>query len=639
MGMFVRLVISILIIAGIAAPAIAQDCAARTDRFRRAVKLYMDKDTRSAAADSFRVVLRDSICGEYETIEAFQFLGEILCREKRMQEAQQMIFFAIKMDQSFPIDPLVVQSEPLYAEIRRDRFSRLEITSNPPGAIAELDGKYIGRTPDTLEYVSNEKHSILLSPVDERHEPYSGTISVSRDTVMTVHLPVKKVQVHVASKPEQARVYYIVAGRDSFVGTTPHDDLFYWGQVLRIRLESSGYEPYGFQLLAGEDMVSRTIELIPHKGTLNLKYNPKDATVKIDGKESLETIGGRLKTELPIGVHEIMVQAYNYEIGSRRVTIEKGRDSHETMKLKLQSYDFETPMAHGGYPGNLYQSSPVGLGRGYGVNFFGDCSWIEPNHLPPYDSTSTATEKYPIFKFGLGIMGAGNSWLTIGQAFSCLLEMVPVVASGYPYDDLVIDKETKVAVQSQTVLKLTYMQRKHFVGSLGVELDMPIYSDGFFPGYSHPIMILDRGAAKADLKGAASFEVRGDHMRIILGGGYAKYYDDRGTWYQGISTESVYYNAGLSLGQRRRMFLQFFREEFTEFHKDFVGELEMPMMLAVGGAFVFGKAPQFWNTLGIGVSMSLAMDDEDTAFNPTWVYPRYSVYLSVGHARGEKQTW
>jgi hypothetical protein len=624
----------------------AQDCAQRSDDYYAARTYFTDFQT-AKAEQLFLEVVKIEGCEDYVTTRAYQLLAEIKVVQGIPEEARNFALEALRLEPAFEdkLDPLIMQSKGLYGPLREEHFSRLEISSDPPNAIVEIDGKNLGPAPLVVDYIENGEHDLLLHPTDERHGAYSDVVTITQDRVIRAKMPIISVKMSLDSNPQFADVYYKKSEVDSTrVGKTPFEDEFEYGTVKNVVLVKKGYKPARFTLKAETDEIKKNIKLDLVTGKLRLKYFPEDSDVKVNETKSREAHSGILKIELPAGVHKIEVVSKTRRFASRTVKVEiyENREIWKTVNLKHNPYVYSPSITNNASSGCFYLISPEGLGRGWGCNFYYDLLWMDPPGDFDEGPMHYLNENRPIHKIGASIVGAGSSLFQIGQAVDVLFHVEKTESRSWRDED---STETRYGFESITTAKLTPIQTRSAVLSIQGELDVPIANDAPLPSFSHPLIVMVEessgatgltGEYKFDVKGSASLKLRGQQAYALVIAGGAWYGEDL-EWDSGvpISSGSFFYGAEVGLGANQTFLIQFMREDFTIKDRAFVASSEMPMRGYLGGSFHFSGLGFF----NIGVSVSLASNDPDTAYDPEFGCPKYGLHMGLGYSKGIKRSW
>lgn len=204
-------------------------------------------------------------------------------------------------------------------------YGTLDLRSEPSGARAFVDGRYVGRTP--LRYGA-ESGSREVRLEREGYEAYRALVNLPGGSTQRVDAslsPVRRIgTVSFSSEPQGAEV--LVGG--SSLGTTPLRGLTFDEGSYQARFRRAGYEDrvVDFRVQAGGNQTVTT-ELRATRGTLVVTGNVGGARVYINGNDvgSLPSGTGRLSVpDLPVGNHELAVVAPGFSTVIRDVEIGAG---------------------------------------------------------------------------------------------------------------------------------------------------------------------------------------------------------------------------------------------------------------------------------------------------------------------------
>ncbi|MBW1787705.1 MAG: PEGA domain-containing protein [Deltaproteobacteria bacterium] len=191
-----------------------------------------------------------------------------------------------------------------------DRFGALVIKSRPSGADIRINGVLYDRTPARIRLWEGN-HQVEVEKYGYKPHRQKVFVPRARVTVLSPVLnPVERYgTLHMSSDPSGARVFI--------------DGAFYDRTPLRVRLPAGnhdikvkkrGYAPYIENVPIHPDAATvRNVRLIRKGGsigTLMVRSNPQDATVKIDGMVYGQT---PLEIDLPTGYYKLEVRKKGYK--------------------------------------------------------------------------------------------------------------------------------------------------------------------------------------------------------------------------------------------------------------------------------------------------------------------------------------
>ena len=212
-------------------------------------------------------------------------------------------------------------------------YGTLNITSNPSGAEAYVDGQFVGYTPVRYGTQSgNHEVRVQLSGYDT----FSNTVNVTGGQSLRVDAGLNATRrtgsVSFASQPQGAQVY--VNGQ--LVGTTPTAATTFDAGSYQARFTSGGYSDVtvNFSVTANTSQtVSGTLQ--PLSGSLVIRANVGGAAVLIDGQQIgiIPSGSGRLTVpELNTGSHELVVAAPGYRTFTTEFQINPGQTTEVSVQ-------------------------------------------------------------------------------------------------------------------------------------------------------------------------------------------------------------------------------------------------------------------------------------------------------------------
>ena len=211
----------------------------------------------------------------------------------------------------------------------------LTINSNPSGGTVFLDGEETGITPADLKGVKFGAHRIEIKM--DGYKTWSESVDVSDDkgNKLTAILQMLTGAFNIKSEPPNAMI--IIDGKE--VASTPADIGDLKPGKHHVELKKEGYETWSesIEVNAGKD-THITAALQQLIGSINIKSEPSQAIVIVDGKE----VGNAPAnvTDLTPGKYLVEVKMDGYETWSKNVEIEMGMDVNLTTTLKLKTGSF-----------------------------------------------------------------------------------------------------------------------------------------------------------------------------------------------------------------------------------------------------------------------------------------------------------
>ncbi|MDP6924569.1 MAG: PEGA domain-containing protein [Candidatus Scalindua sp.] len=198
----------------------------------------------------------------------------------------------------------------------------LMVESNPPNAIIFVDGKEIGHTPEIIMSSAKGTHAIEVRM--EGYDVWKQTVDIvpGDEKSLTAVLQTKTGSLIVNSKPSGSTI--IFDGKES--GTTPGslEGLKTGGH--QIELKKDGYKTWSESIEIYADKENKiTAALLLLTGSLNIKSEPANATILVDGKEAGNTLANI--TDVIPGKHLVEVKMDGYEVWSESIDVNSSKEN------------------------------------------------------------------------------------------------------------------------------------------------------------------------------------------------------------------------------------------------------------------------------------------------------------------------
>ena len=214
---------------------------------------------------------------------------------------------------------------------RTPAWAPVSLSSTPPGATIEVDGKAEAKTPATVDMGAGERQVTLSAP---GFKPWTRTLTVVADvpqTVPPVTLEPADGQVAVTSEPSGAAVR--VGG--TFRGNTPLTLSLTANQAHTVKVSLEGHSAAEQRVtLAPEGRESLRFELTPVLGAVRFEITPADAEVLIDGKP-VQVSGRTLR--LPARSHQLQVRKAGHVSQGSTFTPQPDSEQRVTVKLLTEA--------------------------------------------------------------------------------------------------------------------------------------------------------------------------------------------------------------------------------------------------------------------------------------------------------------
>ena len=215
----------------------------------------------------------------------------------------------------------------------------LQVSSNPSGAQVQIDGSSQQNSPFTFKNLTPGQHTVVVSKPGFTTETRKIDVAVGKSTPLVVTLnAVPVATITAASQPAGAKV--LIDGKDTGKVTPAtltvdpgehkiilRKDGFKDSAISTPTLKAGGAFDYRPFLQAGKNDDNPFKKLfggIPAgMGAVNLKTNPKGATILMNGFSAPKTTPYKLA--LDPGTYQITLKLDGYKPVTQSVTIEKGK--------------------------------------------------------------------------------------------------------------------------------------------------------------------------------------------------------------------------------------------------------------------------------------------------------------------------
>jgi hypothetical protein len=208
----------------------------------------------------------------------------------------------------------------------------ISIKSEPSNAMILVDGNKVGTTtPAVINDLSPGTHRINISMEGYKIWNESIEIEAKQLTELTAMLHELTGTVNVNSTPVGAMI--LVDGKDA--GTTPEtiSEIKTGTHLIEVRMD--GYENWSENIDVTDKEYDLTATLKEKKGSIEIKSEPSDATIFVDG----DKLGLTPKTieHLKPGIHQVEVRVDGFETWSNSVEVTAEKRSDVTALLKQES--------------------------------------------------------------------------------------------------------------------------------------------------------------------------------------------------------------------------------------------------------------------------------------------------------------
>ena len=216
--------------------------------------------------------------------------------------------------------------------ILRKLTGSLNIKSEPSNAIIIVNGNEVGNTPANIVDLEPGKHLVEARMDGYKNWTENIEVSADKENQIVAVLQIIPGSFSIHSEPSSAVIF--IDGRE--VGTTPLiiTDPDHGKHFVEVKLD--GYEDWRESVgIEHSKETNLTAVLQLKAGSLCIKSKPSIAVVLIDGKEVGTT--PLIITDPSPGTHNVEVKMPGFEIWSKSVKIETGKEAVLTAVLQLKA--------------------------------------------------------------------------------------------------------------------------------------------------------------------------------------------------------------------------------------------------------------------------------------------------------------
>jgi len=204
----------------------------------------------------------------------------------------------------------------------------INIKSEPSNALILIDAKKSGTTPAVIENLRPGAHTVNISM--DGHKVWSESVEIEgeKEKEITAILQEARGTVTIKSIPDAALI--LIDGKES--GTTPRTISDIKIGMHQVEVSIDGYEGWSenIEVIDKENTITATLQ--EKSGSIDIKSEPSNATVLVDGKE----IGSTPETikDLKPGMHQVEVRMDGCEDWSESVEVIVEKVSEITVLLQ-----------------------------------------------------------------------------------------------------------------------------------------------------------------------------------------------------------------------------------------------------------------------------------------------------------------
>ena len=203
------------------------------------------------------------------------------------------------------------------------------LESDPEEAMILLDGKEIGKTPETITGIKTGLHEVEVQKNGCISWNKTIKIKAGRKHAFKATLERRKGSLMIISNPSDARIF--IEGKKA--GRTPEAIAELKSGKYSVEIKLEGYQIWSedAEVIPGEETIVKAV-LQEKPGSIIIKSKPSDAKIFIDGRETgttPETI-----SDLESGAHIVELKLDGYDVWSESVEVKSSRESYLTAVLR-----------------------------------------------------------------------------------------------------------------------------------------------------------------------------------------------------------------------------------------------------------------------------------------------------------------
>ncbi|MBZ0108269.1 MAG: PEGA domain-containing protein, partial [Candidatus Scalindua rubra] len=208
----------------------------------------------------------------------------------------------------------------------------LDIKSEPENAMIIVDGKEVGNTPASIAALLPGNH--LVEVRMEGYGHWSESVEITADKEHQITAVLKQLTGSLDIKSEPADAMIIVDGKE--VGNTPATitALLPGKHLVEIGMEGYGHWSESIDVRGGMENTLNA-KLLKITGSIDIKSNPPEATIYLDG-EKIATTPDTLQS-VAIGIHEVEIKMEGYAEWKKTINVKKGKEITLIATLQLNT--------------------------------------------------------------------------------------------------------------------------------------------------------------------------------------------------------------------------------------------------------------------------------------------------------------
>jgi len=212
------------------------------------------------------------------------------------------------------------------------RAGSISIKSEPAKATILLDNKSVGTTPKTITDLKPGEYNIEVKM--EGYEDWSENVKldIGKNKALTAALQMTAASISIESEPAKASIF--LDGKE--FGKTPamRKSIDPGKHEVEVRME--GYQVWSkiVNLKTGkEKLLTATLQIM--SSTIRIESTPTKARIYLDGEDV--GITPEILRSVPLGAHEVKVKMEGYEVWSKKLNVETGKQKTLTAALQKAS--------------------------------------------------------------------------------------------------------------------------------------------------------------------------------------------------------------------------------------------------------------------------------------------------------------
>jgi hypothetical protein len=205
----------------------------------------------------------------------------------------------------------------------------VSIISDPPGAIAIIDGKEVGVTPKIIADLMPGNHNVEI--INDGYLSWNESVNIVPDEEINLAAKLQLKTGAVSIKSEPSNAITLIDGNE--IGTTPVTITDMQPGMHNVEVSMTGYENWYEKVDVKSDKenpITATLRKIT--GSIVIKSKPPKAKIYLDGEDAGITPANL--SSVGIGTHEVEVSTDGYTSWKSSIEINKGKNKKINVVLQ-----------------------------------------------------------------------------------------------------------------------------------------------------------------------------------------------------------------------------------------------------------------------------------------------------------------